>query len=173
MFRLDQDSKQACTQSDRETSGFLSCLLLLGHGASSWARGILHKASIWPLPPVILAAFAGEKGEEPQPRPAAPWVSLSTAHSWNIDTPPGKSTNSPFAYPRETCTTSCCILWLHSLFPLRLQKQAELLAICNQKTAAALSVPPLHSDLGCTSSFPALHAFGPAAHINKAETWKV
>lgn len=39
-----------------------------------------HKASIWPLPTVILAAIAGEKAEEPQPRPAAPGMSLSAAH---------------------------------------------------------------------------------------------
>lgn len=48
---------------DTETSGFLSCLLFLEHGASPWARGMLHKTSMCPLPTVILA---GEKAEEPQ-----------------------------------------------------------------------------------------------------------
>lgn len=32
--------------------------------------------------------------------------------------------NSPFAYHRDTCTTSCFILWLCSFFPQRYQNEA-------------------------------------------------
>lgn len=42
--------------------------------------------------------------------------------SWKADVPPGESTNSPFHYCRETCTTSCFILQLHSFYPLEISK---------------------------------------------------
>lgn len=62
---------------------------------------------------------------------------------------------------RQECKLPVCLclgdlhnLLLHSLFPLRFQKQAELLTICTQETAAALRLcHPLHTDLGCPSSF--------------------
>lgn len=96
--------------------------------------------------------------------------------TWNTDIPSGKSTKSPFAYTTETCTASCYIIWLHSLFPLKYQKQAELLTICNQETAAASCLcHPLDIEaLGYPSSFQLSVLLGlTAAPINKAETCKV
>lgn len=131
-----------------ETPAFLGCLLCLGHGASSWARGMQHKASVWPLPTVILAATAGEEAEEPQPCPAAPGMSLSAAHSRNTDIPPGKSTNSLFAHPRETCSTPCYPHFSpsdskgkQSCCPCALREQQPQCCVCAPHCTQILAAP--------------------------------